>query len=165
MIRLAFILSLSLLCSGCLTLKYDDNQASLLTSRGMASIQGSQEEPDAKFVGPKVVRYYVSEIDKPPAKIAKQNEVLPLEPGNRTVTATAYVQIPRFGGFDLHTAAAQMEFLAEAGKKYQLKGRVEGYTVVFGIYDLATQSIVSKELTAHLIIGMQQRAPAVIFIP
>ncbi|HEY0947595.1 MAG TPA: hypothetical protein VGD81_20095 [Opitutaceae bacterium] len=151
--------------SGCLSLKYDESKATLITQQGQASVRGSQEKVQAKFVGPRVVRYLVISVDKPWAAAKRANEIMPLEPGERSVMGTAHIQIPRFGGYDLYLLSAKLSFTAEAGRHYELRGRGDEHQVVLGIYELSEGKLVSKEFVGTPSLSVAERAPLFIYIP
>lgn len=151
--------------SGCLTLKYEETKASSIAGQGLASIRGSQEKVKAKFVGPRVVRYLVSEVDDPGATAKRADEILPLTPGQRRVKATAYIQIPRFGGFDLYLFQTDLSFAAAAGRRYEVRGHGDEAHAALGVYDMDEGRLVSQEVQGAPVISTSQRAPLIIFIP
>lgn len=151
--------------SGCLTLKYEESKATSIASQGLASIRGSQEKVKATFVGPRVIRYLVAEVDDPSATTKRADEIMPITPGERKVRATAYIQIPRFGGFDLYLFKTDLSFPAIAGRRYEVRGRGDENHAVLGIYDIDEGMLVSQEIQGLPMISTSQRAPLIIFIP
>lgn len=151
--------------TGCLTLKYDDTAAVTLAQQGQATIRGSQDKVQAKLVGPRIVRYYVTEVDEPAAVVERQNEVMALAPGKRRVKAMAWLQLPRFGGFDLYQFETRLTFDAEEGRHYELRGRGDERQVYLGVFDLADGTLVSEEVRGIPALITSHRAQPVIFVP
>lgn len=156
---------LCLAFAGCLNIKYDEAAATALTQSGQASIRGSQEKTRARFTGPRVIRYLLDEVDDPPARPKRPGDVLPLTPGNRKLAATAYLQIPRFGGFDVYLFNAELKFTAVAGRPYEIRGRGNERHVALGVVDLKEGKLVSAEVEGTPELSTSQRAPILILIP
>lgn len=159
------LLLICLALSGCLTIQYEETAANEIAARGLASIRGSQDKVQTKFVGPRVVRYLVIEIDDPAAKAKRAADILPLTPGERKIQASAYIQLPRFGGYDLHLFPAELTFTAVAGRRYEVRGKGEQDRAALGVYDMDGGKLVSQLAEGTPVLTTAQRAPLFIIIP
>jgi hypothetical protein len=151
--------------SGCLTLKYDESKADALAGYGYASIRGSQEKIKSLFVGPRIVRYFVTAVDDPSVAAKGPDDILALTLGERRVTAEAYIQLPRFRGFDLYRFAGTLHFTAAAGRRYELRGQGTETYAELGVYDMADGGLVSELCAGVPVLAEVERAPAIIFLP
>lgn len=152
-----------LIFAGCTSLKFDAAKSAAITSRGLASIQGSQEPTVSKVVGPRIVRYLVAEVDDPKVVVKRPEEILELTPGLRKVKATAYFQVPRFGGFDVYTFSADFSFSALAGRSYEVRGRGSENYCSLGIYEVGSDSPAAEEAVGAPSLSTVQRAPMIIY--
>jgi len=133
-----------LLCAGCISLKVDEAQLAEMHTRGSATLEPSSQDEKASVMGPRLRRFYAAVVDLPVGQKGGFNQVYELAAGVRHVVIAVYVQDPRFGGYDLKSAGADVTFEARAGASYRVDGRINGESADLWVTDMAAGEKVTE---------------------
>ena len=142
----------------------DHHAADAIVARGAASVQGSEIEGDLSLYGRRRIMFWVTHIDGEEVKEHGYFRVYEVPPGRRTIGVGGGAVKGQFAGTKSLGGESAVNFTAETGHKYEIRGTVSESSVSLFVFDLTTGVPASDTATvdAH---ASERKLPILILIP
>ncbi len=115
-----------------------------ITSKGLAAVHGSKVIKFGNIYGPKTQISQVNNIDDTVIEQPTFFRVHPLSPGSHKLILGGAWMEGRFGEIDTCFGSAEVEFEANAGHEYEVRGSVLNNQYSMFVFDVTTGSRASK---------------------